>query len=103
MSKTSYTYTVHYTDDSSGIVELERPPGAHPDSTKALVLAIKKAEALSGVEVERIGRSEFFAGKILDSKIRSRSSWVELYKKQCIPLDMEMPVPPRKRHGQGSR
>lgn len=48
--------TVHYADGSSGILEFEKPPGAHPDSIAAIAEGILVAEK-NGKRVERIGRS----------------------------------------------
>ncbi|HSX25108.1 MAG TPA: hypothetical protein VLG69_04035 [Candidatus Andersenbacteria bacterium] len=49
--------TVYYTDGSSGIVTIEKPPGAHPDSIATLFEGVAEAER-SGKEVSKIGRSK---------------------------------------------
>lgn len=58
-------YTVYYKDGSSGIVEIEKPPGAHPDSMMALKVGIKEAE-FTGKTVDRIGRTRIAFGKFID-------------------------------------
>ena len=48
--------TVYYTDGSSGVIECENSPGAHPDSMMALLEGLLTAEK-TGKTVARIGRS----------------------------------------------
>ena len=49
--------TVFYTDGSSGVIEIDKPPGAHPDSPLTAARGILVAER-TGKRVARIGRSK---------------------------------------------
>ncbi len=49
--------TVFYEDNSSGIIEIEKPAGAHPDSVLTAAKGISVAEQ-SGKRVARIGLSK---------------------------------------------
>ncbi len=49
--------TVLYEDGTSGIVVIENPPGAHPDSVLTAITGLVEAEK-SGKRVARIGRSK---------------------------------------------
>jgi hypothetical protein len=65
------TYTAYYTDGTSGTVTCEKPPGAHPDSFKALQAGIVEAERL-GKTVAKLGRSRLAFGVILDGDLPTR-------------------------------
>lgn len=49
--------TVFYEDDSSDIIEIEKPAGAHPDSVMTAAEGLLVAEQ-TGKRVARIGRSK---------------------------------------------
>jgi len=49
------TLSVYYTDGTSGMIEFEKPPGAHPDSMAAVLEGLLTAEK-TGKIVARIGR-----------------------------------------------
>jgi len=49
--------TVYYTDDSSGVLEMEKRPGYHPDSVGVLAQGVLVAEK-TGKKVAKIGRSK---------------------------------------------
>lgn len=49
--------TVYYEDGSSGIIEIDKPAGAHPDSIVTAAEGLLVAER-SGKRVTKIGRSE---------------------------------------------
>lgn len=57
-------YTVYYVDGSSSIISINKPAGAHPDSPVSLYEGVIQAEK-TGKTVEKIGRSQFYRGKIL--------------------------------------
>jgi uncharacterized protein YbbC (DUF1343 family) len=46
----------YFDDDTSGITEIEKPPGAHPDSILVVAEGLLEAEKF-GKRVSRIGRS----------------------------------------------
>ena len=50
-------YTVYWEDGSSGIIEIEKPAGSHPDSISALAEGVRAAESC-GKRVAKIGRSK---------------------------------------------
>lgn len=49
--------TVFYTDGTSGIIEIEKPPGAHPESNMTMQAGVQEAEK-GGKVVAKIGRSK---------------------------------------------
>lgn len=49
--------TVHYTDGTSGIIYIEKPSGAHPDSIMTMMAGVQEAE-INGRVVSKIGRSK---------------------------------------------
>lgn len=49
--------TVYYDGGSSGIIEFEKPAGAHPDSINAIAEGLLVAEK-TGKRVSKIGRSK---------------------------------------------
>jgi len=47
--------SVYYTDGSNNVIEFEKPPGAHPDSIRAIYEGLLMAEG-TGKSVVKIGR-----------------------------------------------
>lgn len=72
-TKMTITYTVYFTDGTSGTVTIERPAGAHPDSNMALAAAVLEAER-TGKRVSRLGRSRYGDGMFLDIGFVRRDS-----------------------------
>ncbi len=72
-------YTVYYIDGSSSIVSIDKPAGAHPDSLLSLYDGVVQAEK-TGKTVEKIGRGQFFRGKIL-SDLLDRSYIIKQMKR----------------------
>ncbi len=77
-------YAVRYTDGTTGAVELEKPPGAHPTSIDAAVAAILAAEK-TGKRVDRLGwanpRGSVSVGILFEDITRSRAEVLETFKK----------------------
>lgn len=72
------SYTVYFNGwgyedlETSGVVEIEKPPGAHPDSYCALLAAVKEAER-TGKIVDRIGRTVIVNGIPIDMVMKTKS------------------------------
>ena len=79
------TYTVYFSDGSSGIVTCEKPAGAHPDSPKALLAGITNAE-ITGKFVARIGRSMHVRGVLLDNTLETRDDVLRTYNESISPF-----------------
>ena len=83
--------TVYYEDGSSGIIEIEKPPGAHPDSVMVTAEGLLAAEA-NGKRVSRIGRSKVnpFSKPggplVIDDQLSTRQSVLEQLSKASIPM-----------------
>lgn len=51
--------TVYYEDGTDGVIEIEKPAGAHPDSVMTAATGLIKAEK-TGKRVAKIGRSKAY-------------------------------------------
>lgn len=71
------TRTVYFTDGTSGIVEFEKPPGAHPDSVLTAVTGINEAE--------KTGKTVIVGGLPIDTEEATRDQVFELMKKAKSP------------------
>lgn len=60
--------TVYYQDGSSGIVEFEKPPGAHPESVLAINACLRAAR-FTGKEPARICNTYGYAGMLMDRTV----------------------------------
>lgn len=83
--------TVYYDDGSSGIVEIEKPAGAQPDSILAIVEGLLEAEK-GGKTVSRIGRSNVNpfstpgSALVIDNSLVTRAAALETLRRSCNPM-----------------
>jgi hypothetical protein len=72
------TIPVSYTDGTSEMLEFEKPPGAHPESMKAVLTGLLIAER-SGKTVATIGRESVTRGNLLAGLSRYSPQEYERY------------------------
>lgn len=66
--------TVFYTDGTSGIIEIEKPPGAHPESNMTMQAGVQEAEK-GGKVVAKIGRSKINPHSVPGKNSSSKMTW----------------------------
>lgn len=83
--------TVFYEDESSGIIEIEKPAGAHPDSILVAVEGLLVAEQ-TGKRVTKIGRSKANpfsrpgGSLVIDDNLVTRQQVLETLRQSMIPM-----------------
>ena len=89
--KMKVNLTVYYEDNSSEIIEIEKPRGAHPDSIGTIAKGVLVAEK-TGKRVSKIGRSKMNpfsipAGKpVIDDNLLSRKEVLENLRVSVNPM-----------------
>jgi hypothetical protein len=86
--------TTYYEDGTSGITEIERPAGAHPDSIMVIAEGLLAAEK-QGKRVARIGRSKVNPCSrpgtrlIIDDNLVTRDEALKILRSAMDPMKKE--------------
>lgn len=72
-------YVVHFCDDSTEVLSVEKPRGSHPESPRALHHVITEAEK-QGKVVNQVGKLYIFRGIPLDLNVMTRQKVLD----ECV-------------------
>lgn len=86
--------TTYFEDGSSGMTEIEKPAGAHPDSIMVIAEGLLEAEK-TGKRVSRIGRSKVNpfsspkTGLVIDDNLVTREEALKTLRLSMSPMKKE--------------